>query len=163
MRQVSHLTQEQIRRIFPQASTSLIAANQGAVSSLADLVAPVVQTEAPQKKADGIRRRGQMNKTEASFARLLESRRSRGEIRDFEFEAVKLHLGEGAYYTLDFLVRENDDRVTLVEIKGAKIWSRDSVRFKVAVGKYSWLYRFELWQRASGEWSQLFEQEGGSL
>lgn len=147
------LSREQVARMFPNASASLLAANS--VTAAPEPPAEILSASVAPKKATGIRRRGKMNRTEEEFSRFLESRRERGEIREWEFEAIKLHLGEGAYYTLDFLVRENDGGATLVEIKGAKIWSRDAVRYKAAVGKYSWLYRFELWQRADGTWRRL--------
>lgn len=146
--------------IIRQARERGMVANDPAPRVAAPPARPQPEKEAPatvkpaRAKASAIRRRQVMNPVEEEFSLILEARRKRGEFREWEFEAIKLHLGGGAYYTLDFLARREDGKPVLFEIKGRRIVSRDTVRIKV-VERWMWLFDFEVWQKADGGWKQL--------
>lgn len=71
---------------------------------------------------------GQMNKTEARFAELLEQRRMTGEVRAWWFEPFKLRLGVDWKHTLtvDFVVQLPDDTLELIDVKGGGGWEEDA-------------------------------------
>src|SRR3982750_3346087 len=69
------------------------------VDALDQIVAP----SAPKKANGKLRRSRQPNKTEAEFGRMLEARRLKGEFVTVEFESVRLKVGDGCYYTPDYL------------------------------------------------------------
>lgn len=98
------------------------------------------------------------NKTEQAFGLRLYSMKTRGEIRDYAFEPVKLRLGRGAWYTPDFVVYEKDQGVTVYEVKG--FWREAArVRIKVAARLYPML-RFVAVKKDKGiGW--VFEEIGG--
>lgn len=78
---------------------------------------------------------GQMNKTEAAYAELLESRRRAGEVAWFKFEGLKLRLADNTFYTPDFAVMLADGRLQVHEVKG--MWADDArVKIKVAAELY---------------------------
>ena len=47
---------------------------------------------------------GTMNKTEEAYGQLLELLKRTGEIRDYQFEGIKLRLAARTFYTPDFVV-----------------------------------------------------------
>jgi hypothetical protein len=107
------------------------------------ILVPPMEGPAPKKRRTA--RRRAMNRTEAAYAAQLELRRAAGEIRSFEFEAVRLNIGEGAWYTPDFLVLrftvETGFTVEFHEVKGS--WkaknARDGrTRLKAAAKQYPW-------------------------
>ena len=72
---------------------------------------------------------GDMNKTEASYARtILEPGLMVGEILWYAFEPFKLRLGPKNFYTPDFGVMTSDRRLQLHEVKA--VWSTGKVGFK---------------------------------
>lgn len=105
------------------------------------------------------KRRRRMNKTEASFARLLEAMKARGEIVGFEFEGITLRYGNEEQFqsTPDFavIVSKIEDHVKLrfYECKGAHVRNAPAAmqRFKHARDNHPH-YEFELWIREKGEW-----------
>lgn len=117
-----------------------------------------------------LKRRKQMNKTEAEFDRMLSARMRRDEIVSYEFEGITLRWGgtescTPMSYTPDFTVFESLEasstdtqgaavRIKFIEIKGTHIFDRDTVRFKGA--RAAWpLFAFEMWQKKGGEWRQI--------
>jgi hypothetical protein len=112
------------------------------------------------------------NKTEAEYGRILESMKQRGEIVRYEYEGVTLRWLD-MRYTPDWFVvvrmchtwQENDPQrrdppwvsyvFKAIEVKGARIWDRDIVRFKGARAMWPEI-EFEMWQKKSGSWMQLF-------
>ena len=93
-----------------------------------------------------------MNKLEAAYADLLETRRRRDEILAWKFEAVKLRLAANTFYTPDFMVWHNDGSLELVECKG--FWRDDArVKIKVAAELFP-CFRFTAVQR-------LTKKQGG--
>jgi hypothetical protein len=94
-----------------------------------------------------------MNRTEQAYAAVLEARKRAGEIRGWTYEAVTLRLARLCRYTPDFVVEENDGRVSLREVKG---FMREdaAVKLKVAVEQFP-MFRFWLVRPARrGAWRE---------
>ena len=96
-----------------------------------------------------------MNGTEARYAAHLEVMKRAGLIADWRFERVRLKLGEGAWYTPDFLVVTHDGHLDLHEVKGSFFREAAKVRIKVAASLYPW-FRFLVVRekREGGGWSE---------
>ena len=78
---------------------------------------------------------GQMNKTEAEYAALLEQRRRAGEVAWFKFEGVKLRLADNTFYTPDFAVMLVGGAMQMHEVKGH--WMDDArAKIKIAADLY---------------------------
>jgi len=93
--------------------------------------------------------REKMNGTESAFADYLDGRIQRGEIKRWDFEPEKFRLADNTYYTPDFRVVENDDRIVFIETKG--FW-RDDARAKIKIAAALHPYRFTAAQKKKGEW-----------
>jgi len=104
------------------------------------------------------KRRGQMNRTEARFAKeVLDLMKADGDIHDYRFEPLRLRLAEGAYYCPDFVVKHQDGTVEFVEVKG--FWREAArLRIKVAAEQYGWLGKFVAVRLVKGKWE--FEDIG---
>jgi hypothetical protein len=61
---------------------------------------------------------GELNKTESAFAKYLEERRIVGDILWWRFEAIKLKLADGCFYSPDFAVIDAAHQLILYEVKG---------------------------------------------
>lgn len=78
---------------------------------------------------------GQMNKTEAEYAALLEQMRRAGTVAWFKFEGVKLRLADNTFYTPDFAVMLSGGRMQMHEVKGH--WMDDArAKIKIAADLY---------------------------
>jgi len=87
------------------------------------------------RRALGRLKQGAMNKTEAAYARLLETRKSAGEIAWYKFEGLKFRLADNTFYTPDFAVMLSDGSMELHEVKG--YWQDDArVKIKIAADLY---------------------------
>jgi len=121
-------------------------------------------------RSESLRRRGIMNKTETEYALVLDAMKGFGQILRWEFEGITLRWAD-MRYTPDFVVFNSpmfacdssgqtaviggSYLITLIEVKGAHIWSRDVVRFKGA--RAFWPeFRFEMWQKTKAGWKQKF-------
>jgi len=114
------------------------------------------------------------NKTETEFGVLLAAQKTKFEIIRYEFEGIRLkwgvdeRTGEAMYYKPDWFVvvcnaHDWDGVMTdwrqlvkfrCIEVKGAKIWDRDIVRFKGA--RAAWPeFEFEMWQKREGIWKRI--------
>jgi hypothetical protein len=129
------------------------------------------QDSAPAKKKG--KRKGEMNGTEAEFARMLQKQVDNDQINEFAYESITLNWGEGKKrmkYTPDFVCVMGTRtartmgipsktitfvRTKLIEVKGAHIYEKDRVKFKAAATHFADLYEFEFWQKKEGEWKQL--------
>lgn len=58
-----------------------------------------------------------MNKTEFTYSHILEARRSKGEILDWQFEPITLRIGDNCKYTPDFCISERNGSVSIEDIK----------------------------------------------
>lgn len=93
------------------------------------------QTAQQRVRALGRMKQGAMNKTEAAYARLLETRKSAGEIAWYKFEGLKFRLADNTFYTPDFAVMLSDGSMELHEVKG--YWQDDArVKIKIAADLY---------------------------
>jgi hypothetical protein len=94
-----------------------------------------------------------MNTTEARYANHLEKLRLAGVILDWDFEAFKLRLAHGTFYTPDFLVIRSDPPIRQFhEVKG---FLRDdaAVKVKVAAQLYPRFHFVIVRQAKGGRWS----------
>lgn len=124
---------------------------------LAQLQAAVDEASAKIKgKLRNVRAR-EMNKTEREFSLLLEARKTQGELIEWRFHALRLQWGGGMHYTADFAARRADGNIEIHEVKGAHIFSRDTVRFKGCRAEWQqWGFIFHFHQRTKdGQWHQL--------
>lgn len=80
-----------------------------------------------------------MNKTEAAYADLLESKRRAGLLREYHFQALTLKLADDTRYTPDFFVVATDGTVECHEVKG--FW-RDDAKVKIKVAARQFPFRF---------------------
>lgn len=92
---------------------------------------------------------GEMNKTEAEYANVLELKKRAGEIADYRFECVKFRLADKTFYTPDFAVLKPDGAFELHEVKG--FWEDDArVKIKVAASIYP--FKFIAVRKQKGAW-----------
>jgi|ERR1051325_169340 hypothetical protein len=77
------------------------------------------------------KKRGEMNKLELRFAQeVLILEQAAGEIKSYQYEAIKLKLANGAWYTPDFDVYMSDGSLVFYEVKGH--W-REAARLRIKV------------------------------
>lgn len=69
-------------------------------------------------RALGRLKQGEMNRTEAAYAQVLESQKAAGEILDWKFEAVTLVLAKNTRFTPDFMVQLPSGEIQFRETKG---------------------------------------------
>lgn len=97
-----------------------------------------------------------MTVPEREYKVLLAARRSHGMIEDYKYQGIRLPWGDSMFYKCDFAVLNLDHSITIVEVKGAKIWDRDIVRFKGCRAEWKHWFTFEFHQRTpDGLWHQL--------
>jgi hypothetical protein len=78
---------------------------------------------------------GEMNKSEANYAKFLELRKQAGEILWYKFEGMKFRLADNTFYTPDFAVLRADGVLEMHEYKG--FWLDDArIKIKVAAELY---------------------------
>lgn len=111
----------------------------------------------PQATAEisRLRKRKQPNKIESEYGRILEAKKSRGEIVHYIYEGITLHWGDGMRYTCDWVVISKDAPIKLIEVKGKAFWPGDLVRFKGCRAEWKAHFDMELWQRKGGEWARI--------
>ena len=98
-----------------------------------DTGAAMAQPQTPLQKMQALGRMPgrKMNKTEAAYARLLETKKYIGEILWFAFEPINIRLADNTFYKVDWLVLLSDMTLQAHETKGH--WTDDAlVKFKVA-------------------------------
>lgn len=87
------------------------------------------------KPAAPAAKRPRMNKLESEWAMILEARKRAGEILWYQFEGLRLRLGEGAYFTPDFPVLNANGTLEFLECKG--FWREAAkLRIRVAASLY---------------------------
>jgi hypothetical protein len=90
---------------------------------------------------------------------ILEHRKRNGGIVDWQFEAIRLKVGDGkvdAWYTPDFFVT-GQDAFTIIEVKGHRERA-GVVRFKAAMRQYPY-FQWQMVQKVKGVW-QVVETNG---
>ncbi|RTL31249.1 MAG: hypothetical protein EKK55_00970 [Rhodocyclaceae bacterium] len=76
-----------------------------------------------------------MNRAEAAYAAVLETRVRNGEIESYAFERVKFRIGHRCWYTPDFEVQRYDGRTEIHEVKvrwkNGEVGMREDARVKL--------------------------------
>jgi len=81
-----------------------------------------------------------MNKTEKSYAELLDHQTYAGDVAWWLFEGLKFKLAPNTYYTPDFVVMLRDGTIELHEVKG--FWQDDArVKIKVAASRFPFTFK----------------------
>lgn len=117
--------------------------------------APLIKEKKVQQKKLRVASAPEMNQTEREFAALLNARWLEGKIKGWIFQGIRLAWGDGMIYKPDFAVLQLNDRITIVEVKGGHIWSRDIVRWKGCRAQWKDFFDFEIWQKEGGRWTQI--------
>ncbi len=114
-------------------------------------------------------RRRKQTKTEAEYGLILESKKRKGLIDDYEFEGMTLKWG-GLRYTPDYVVSKTipiecescgkthtrlQTYIRLIEIKGGHIWEDSIVKFKAARARWP-QFVFEMMQKKGGQWQRIY-------
>lgn len=86
---------------------------------------------------------------ERDYALNLTARLRIGDIEWWGYECLKLRLGEGAWFTPDFIVVRTDGAIECHEAKG-RMMEAALVRLKVAASLYKWLPIFVVYAQARG-------------
>jgi hypothetical protein len=93
---------------------------------------------------------GQMNKTEAEYAGMLEARKRAGELAWYAFEPFKIRLADRTFYDVDFCVMLADGRLEVHEVKGGFITDDGRVKLKIAAEHFP--AQFFLCQKIRKAW-----------
>ena len=115
------------------------------------------RTETPLQKMQALGRMPgrKMNKTEAAYARLLETQKYMGEILWFAFEPINIRLADNTFYKVDWLVLLSDMTLQAHETKGH--WTDDAlVKFKVAANILP--FPFKAIRMAKGSFETILEK-----
>ena len=120
----------------------------------------VSNSQAPQEskatmQALGRLKSGEMNKTEAAYAKYLELQKQAGEVLWYEFEPMNLKLADKCFYRVDFLVLKNNGYLEVHEVKGGYVTDDSLVKFKVAANKFP--FTFIMCSLKKGEWIELYK------
>lgn len=98
------------------------------------------QKPEPPKKTPGRgrvrnanRKRGQMNKTEATYSDHLQALQQSGKIIWWAYEAITLKLAHDTRWTPDFIIQYPDGEVVLHEVKGSKFVFQEASKVRVKV------------------------------
>jgi hypothetical protein len=98
------------------------------------------------------KRTGYRSNLEADYATRLEILRGLGEIRSWMYEAVKLKIGNGAWFTPDFFVRMASGSIEFHETKGGFAREAAMVRIRSAALQFPF-WKFRLVTRVNGDWA----------
>ena len=125
----------------------------------------------PAKKgARSSRKPGEMTRVERDYAAHLAMLQAQGEVRHFEYEPLRLVMGNKLTWCPDFAVLTSGafPRVQLVEVKprqanGKAYWTEDSrVKVKAAAQMHGVLFDVRaVWPDGRGGWNrETFERRG---
>ena len=95
-----------------------------------------------------------MNKTEAAYAKYLETQKQFGDVEWYEFEPMNLRLADKCFYAIDFLVMLKNGQLECHEVKGGYMTDDSLVKFKVAACKFP--FTFRMFSLKKGEWIELY-------
>ncbi|WBO23951.1 PDDEXK family nuclease [Sphingomonas abietis] len=99
------------------------------------LAARIVPDKRPDMRALGRLKTGEMNKTEARYAAVLDAHKIAGDVVWWKFEGLKFRLADNTFYTPDFAVMLSTCELEAHEVKG--FWTDDArVKIKVAAAIY---------------------------
>lgn len=98
-----------------------------------------------------------MNKSERTYADLLDQQKQRGEIIDWKFHPMNVRLAKNTFYEVDFLVLSADMRVEIHETKGGYTTEKGSMKIKLCAEALPW-FRFikatKLTTKQGGGWKR---------
>jgi hypothetical protein len=92
---------------------------------------------------------------ELAMERQLDFMKAAGQIVSWEYEPIRLRIGDGAWYKPDFMVELPNKRIRLIETKGKFKWAAAIVRFKAAKKQYP-MFEFEMWEWSENQWKRLY-------
>jgi len=92
-----------------------------------------------------------MNKTEGAYAQHLEMLKRAGEILWYRYEAIKLRLADGAWFTVDFFVLTRDCVLEAHETKG--FW-REAARVRIKVVAEIYPFKFIALKKTADGWDR---------
>jgi hypothetical protein len=96
---------------------------------------------------------GQMNKTEARYAAMLQTWLAAEGIEHWSFETLKIRLAANTYYTPDFAVWRAG-RLEFHEVKGGFIRDKSRIKFRCAAEALPWA-GFVMMQWKDGQWTRI--------
>lgn len=94
--------------------------------------------------------RGEMNRLESSFAEYLEEQRKLGLIEWWAFESIKFRIGNGAWFTPDFVAMNVHAEIVFYETKG---FMRDAANVRLKVAASSFPFDFILVKKVNKMWT----------
>lgn len=98
---------------------------------------------------------GKRNKTELAYEQYLELLKKAGEILWWKYEGLKFRLGEGAYFTPDFVVMNKEGYLEAHEVKG--FW-REAARVRIKAAAEMYPIRFIAVTKNGQGWKEeIFE------
>ncbi len=127
-------------------------ARQGIIKTVTELGSPDVAPLPVRTVGLELRTPKFRSKAEARYADILEGQRRNGQIQKWRHEAITLKLADGVRFTPDFLVDENDGRMTLIEVKGEYIRDDARIKLRVAVEMYPGFRWFLVIAKRGGAW-----------
>lgn len=99
---------------------------------------------------------GEMNKTEAAYAKHLELLKQSGQILWYRFDAVKLRLADNTFLTVDFFILNAQSQLEAHDVKGSlRIITDDAkVKMKVAADAFPFAFYYAVprTQKSGGGW-----------
>ena len=99
---------------------------------------------------------GEMNKTEAAYAKHLEALKQAGLILWCRFDAVKLRLADNTFLTVDFFILNAQSQLEAHDVKGSlRIITDDAkVKMKVAADAFPFAFYYAVprTQKSGGGW-----------
>lgn len=75
--------------------------------------------------------KGTMNKTEAAWSQVLDSKKQTGEISWFKFHPMRIRLADNTFYEVDFLVMTNTGQLEIHEVKGGYTSDKGQLKIKL--------------------------------
>lgn len=91
------------------------------------------------------------NKLEREYAAHLDLLVCAGAIRAWSYEAIKLRLADGAFYTPDFVVVAADEALEIHETKG---FMREAARVRIKVAAELHPFRFFIVRKEGGRFTK---------
>lgn len=118
-------------------------------------------TAEPQMKPSALPKPVKMTRPEREYGLILEAMKRKGEIIEYKRWGIKLawgtdpDTGRQMWYTPDFVVWPTGGTLTMVEVKGSKLFYTALVRFKGARAEWGVHFKFELHKLEKGVWTRI--------
>lgn len=116
-----------------------------------DSTVKTVAKKSPKERMQALGRmpKGKMNKTEAAYARHLDTLIAAGDVIMYDFERINIRLANQTYYKIDFLVLKSNMQLEAHEVKG--YWTDDArVKIKCAAEAMPYLPFFAIKMQGGG-------------